>query len=383
MLPKWYPSKLFPNEGNYIASHISTISAFRKVVVAYVHSEYPNLNKRMYHEVSMEQGFEIYRCFFSRLHSPYEFVNRVVNFMRYYKAEWYLFNIIKKRYGLPVLCHVHVMNRTALFAHFIKLRYSIPFIISEHWSGYLPNQLNKLPLYKKLLSKYLINKSEMVTCVSQELKNGLITISDYSNISVIFNSVDTGIFKPMDVPRKFGKKIILHISRLDSHPKNVPGILKAAYDLWQKRRDFEMHFIGTGREEIKQKDLASKLKLLDCCVFFHGYLKQNMVAEWINKSAFLVVFSNYESQSKVILEAFACGKPVIATNTGGIPEIVGDRGLIISPGRVDELTKAMNEMLDGKSEFYSPEELMTYVQNNASLKVIGKRFSDIYTKMGL
>lgn len=60
-----------------------------------------------------------------------------------------------------------------------------------------------------------------------------------------------------------------------------------------------------------------------------------------------------------------------------------DRGLIISPGRVDELTKAMNEMLDGKSEFYSQEELMTYVQYNASLMVIGKRFSDIYTKMGL
>jgi len=238
----------------------------------------------------------------------------------------------------------------------------------------------RISFFKKFVIKYICTKSVGITCVSEALKKGLSNICAHEKIEVIFNGVDSALFNIWDTKKTDNIKIkFLHISRLDSHPKNLPGILKSIEKLFKTRQDFELHIIGEGREGEKQRNLSRELGIFEKAVFFQGYLNPVDVSNWLKKSAFLIVFSNYESQSKVILESFACGRPVIATNVGGITEMVTKkRGILISSGNEEELLNAINEMLNGGMNLFNAYELSAYSKRMAGYDVIGKQFLNMY-----
>ena len=380
MLPKWYPNKLFPNEGNYVAVHIKAISRCIPTVVLYVHSEKNESLKGSYFEVSHEYTLTIYRGYFKRFDGTLSALNKLINFYRYFKTQGLLFRHIVQEHGMPILSHVHVMLRATLFALFLKIKEGVPFVISEHWSVFLVERQDGISGIKKLLLKFIAMRARSMTCVSEALKNGLHKLTGRDDISVIYNGIDTDLFKPeASLGKAEDKTMILHVSRLDSHPKNLPGILQSIHRLRQFRQNFELHIVGEGKESESQKALAESLGLLNEVVFFHGYLDQNEVASWMRKSHFLLVFSNYESQSKVILESFSSGIPVIATDVGGIPELVSpDRGILIPPKDEMALIQAIDKMMTGWVNSFDPMELRNYAISVSSLDIVGQKFLDVY-----
>ena len=95
----------------------------------------------------------------------------------------------------------------------------------------------------------------------------------------------------------------------------------------------------------------------------------------------LPIFSNYENQPCVILEAFSCGKPVIATSVGGIPEIVTqDRGILVSKQDEIALQSAILEMLETHSN-YSESTIRAYALEHFSQEKIGQSFAEFYKSM--
>lgn len=381
MLPKWFPSKIFPNEGNYVAAQIDAISRLKPTVVLYVHSDSSQPTKGNYFEVSNELNSTVYRAYFRKYESRFIIVNRMINFYRYFKAQNDTYQLIVSKKGIPILIHVHVLLRTSFFAVYLKITQGIPFVISEHWSIFLTErQDTTIPTLKKVLIRFMCSKAKVITCVSEALKIGLEKISRRQDIHVIYNGIDTGLF---NINRGVGNENaivkMLHISRLDSYPKNIPGILSAIESLYKKRQDFEIHIIGDGIERESQIELSRKLGLYQKVVFFHGYLSPKEVSSWMNESDFLIVFSDYESQSKVILESFSCGIPVIATKVGGIPEMINtNRGILIAPRDEKVLVCAMEEMLDFKLQNFEPTELRSYAVSVSSYEVIGRKFIDAY-----
>ena len=79
---------------------------------------------------------------------------------------------------------------------------------------------------------------------------------------------------------------------------------------------------GKDREIIEQSAHDLVLKNI---VQFTGLLEGEQLVDAYNKSMFTVLFSNFENMPVVISESFACGKPVIATRTGGISEFVNEK----------------------------------------------------------
>ncbi len=378
MLPKWYPSHLNQAEGNYVERHIIAISSFSNVVVLYVHSD-SSLNSGEYLLTqSTENNYPVIRVFFKKHNRNLPFISNVIKLFRYIKAQRKGYLYIKTHYGRPHVTHVHHLTRNTFMALFLKYTIKIPFMITEHWSGFLPERRAYKGFLKRLVGQWALAQASCVTCVSSALKKGMEQDSMVGNFKIIPNVVDINIFKPIKHKLEGGKKKIIHISRLDTNVKNVPGILQAAKQLSNIRTDFEIHLVGDGVEADKQKLLAISLGLPKEMIIFHGYKTQLEVAALIGSADCLVVFSNYESQSCTMLEAFACGIPVIGTRVGGIPEFLSpERGILIDKQDINALCLAMETILNKTLKFDS-DAIRTYAENNFAQPVIGQSFEQIY-----
>lgn len=110
--------------------------------------------------------------------------------------------------------------------------------------------------------------------------------------------------------------------------------------------------VGDGPDKSEAENLANQLGIKDKTIIFTGLKEDNDLVEIYNQSVFTFLFSNYENMPVVISESFACGKPVISTNVGGIPEIVNNsNGILITPGNEEALKDAINFMLDNYTKF--------------------------------
>ena len=100
----------------------------------------------------------------------------------------------------------------------------------------------------------------------------------------------------------------------------------------------------------------------------------------MQQSSALLMFSRYENQPCVILEALCCGLPVIATKVGGIPEIINEsNGILVEPGNEIQLLNAClmlmknNDRFNGMAISQQSRELFSY-------GAVGKQFADLYKK---
>ena len=128
------------------------------------------------------------------------------------------------------------------------------------------------------------------------------------------------------------------------------------------------------------KTLASDLNL-NTNVTFHSTKTTSEVAEMIQNSDALLMFSNYENFPCVIAEAMMCGKPVISSNVNGIPEHVHDfNGMLVNPRDEKALGSAIKRFVNNEVSFES-KEIRDYAMDNFSYTEVCRKFSEIYGKV--
>jgi glycosyltransferase involved in cell wall biosynthesis len=111
--------------------------------------------------------------------------------------------------------------------------------------------------------------------------------------------------------------------------------------------------VGPASDELKQRATALGL---DNYLDWKGEVSYAEVARLMQESSAHVLFSRYENQPCVNLEAFCCGLPVIATNVGGISEVVNDsNGILVEPDSIYSLVYAMDKMIDHYEMFDGAE----------------------------
>ena len=113
-------------------------------------------------------------------------------------------------------------------------------------------------------------------------------------------------------------------------------------------------------------------------VFFKGEISYSQVANEIQESDCLILFSNIENSPCVISEALCCGVPVIATNVGGIPELVSNNNsILVAPGNTEQLKNAMIKMMEIYSSF-NKNKIAEDAQNKFNYPIIGNEFDVLY-----
>jgi len=206
-------------------------------------------------------------------------------------------------------------------------------------------------------------------------------------IMYIPNFVDTDFFKPIDSKTKIRSVlgldpndfIILFIGRLDNAHKNVKALLQVLYEFRKKGlMNIKLIIIGKGPDELMLKKYASKLKLGNA-VRFEGFVPREKLPLYYNVADIFVLPSNYEGFPIVLLEALSCGLPVIATNVGGVAEVLPQElkepGYLVPPKNIKALMEAIHKAYQNRSMLIAlSNTCRQYVTKNYSLYAVKRKF---------
>ncbi len=172
-----------------------------------------------------------------------------------------------------------------------------------------------------------------------------------SRTTVIMNGLDTGAFRPRDrdeCRRDLGfpddKKWILYVGNL-KRPKGILDLLEALTVLASARSDLRLMVVGDGEQERECKALVRERRLP---VEFIGPRPHDQVPQWMGACDVLALPSWAEGTPNVVLEAIASDRRVVASNVGGIPDIVtcADIGELVAPRDPPGLAAALARALD-------------------------------------
>ena len=151
----------------------------------------------------------------------------------------------------------------------------------------------------------------------------------------------------------------------------------------EKRREFRLKIAGEGSLRPELEKLSEKLGLKEQ-IDFVGRLDNRKMPEFLNSVDVLMNPSHFESFGVSILEASACEIPVIATEVGGIPEVLRNHetGLLVPPNRPDQLAVAMAELYENpKLRLSLGKNGREFVANCYSMNSCTERLINLYKKI--
>lgn len=376
-LPRWFPLPNDPLWGSFVLNHALAIQPHINVFVIYTDStnDPAQAGVPQFAEV---QGVPVLYLFYRQCNI--RGIGLLVNALRmllcWHKA--WKFGVI--RWGMPHLNHVHVLTRLGIFALIVKWRYGIQYVITEHWSRYLPMNLFYKGFLRKIATRIVVRNAQAVMPVSHHLRRALERFSlKNPNYKVVPNVVDTDVFVPLVQPNRSRPFTFIHVSAFDERAKNTLGIIRVVARLAQEHPGFIMKMIGDGAGRADAEKLAEALFPAGDVIRFQGVLTPAEVADNMADSDMLVLFSNYENLPVVILEAFSCGVPVLATKVGGVPEIVNQsNGVLVDAGDEEALFQAMSEVLVNGIFSFNPKEIRRFAVENFSIQAVGSSILQIY-----
>lgn len=227
----------------------------------------------------------------------------------------------------------------------------IPAVISLRGSdvpGYDPfnKKVEIIHSLIKPLTQRIWSRADAVVALSGALADlARNTVPDI-NYAVVPNGVDEGHFSPPAVRRPASKLRLVTVARLLER-KGIHVILEACAN--PQPLPIELTIIGTGQYQERLQALARDLRIEDR-VRFVGYVLNQDLPKYFRKADAFVLPSETESFGLVFAEAMSCGLPVLASNVGGIPEVVrhGVDGLLCEPTRADLLRGNIERFLNDR-----------------------------------
>jgi glycosyltransferase involved in cell wall biosynthesis len=256
---------------------------------------------------------------------------------------------------------------------------SAKLFITEHWSGYYPEDGSYKGFLMKVYTQKIVAKAKAIFVISDKLKNAMQSHNLVGNYELINNVVDTSVFKPLLTENNITEGLqILHVSSLVDKEKNISGIIKIAELLKQKNFQFNITIIGDNVDEInKHKELAYK-NLIKLEINFVGYKTPTEISNYMNKADVFLLFSNYEGMPVVLLEAMACGLPVITTNVGQVNQMITPAmGIVLNSNNINECVEKL--CIFKRSDFLNSELMHQEIEKLYSYESLCKTLTKFYT----
>lgn len=289
----------------------------------------------------------------------------------------YSFQLIHVHYALP-------LSIAALLARQISNQEQLKIVTTIHGTD-ISTWGRDAAMHP--LIRYSLDKSDAVTAVSHSLRRDAANLLGFAEtqISVIYNFVDTERYRriPKGGMRRElapqGERIIMHISNFRP-VKRVPDLIRAFAVLVKEKRDLILVLVGEGTEKdlvqhmVQEMGLASRVRLLGT------HLDP---APLLASADLLVLPSATESFGLVALEAMACAVPVVATRTGGLPEVVkhGETGLLVPVQDWQALAEAIGRLLDDHSLYRHISAAAQRRAEDFDVKSIIPRYEELYQEI--
>ncbi len=220
--------------------------------------------------------------------------------------------------------------------------YKARFFFKVHGSDI--NQLAQIPARAKQIRR-ASQRAIGILSVSQALAKEMVNLGIAPNkISVIYNGVDHQKFG-VDSERPYSKPYVLYVGNLKTD-KGVMELYQGFAQVAASQSQLQLVYAGTGpmkaliEQQAKRDGLSQRVNWL-------GSVAHDDLPAWISHAQLLALPSYAEGVPNVVLEAMACGTPVLATRVGGIPEVVNEAvcGVLIEPKRANAVADGIETML--------------------------------------
>jgi teichuronic acid biosynthesis glycosyltransferase TuaC len=202
-------------------------------------------------------------------------------------------------------------------------------------------------------TRTVLREVDALLTVSDDLRRKAVSMgAPPERAHAVINGCDLSVFHPgdrLEARQKLGidpaADAVVYIGRMDVK-KGLRELVEAAVALGPQRPGLQVYLVGEGPDRgliesaIQASNAASYIHVLPACSF-------DKVAVWMAAANLVTLPSYMEGCPNVVLEALACGRPVVATNVGGIPEIMNDEcGRLVPPRAPAELAAALASVLD-------------------------------------
>ena len=229
------------------------------------------------------------------------------------------------------------------------------------------------------MQKNVVQQLNHVITVSHQSQRDIAAAFDRpaENIKVIPNGVDASIFKPLDTIARTPFRLITTASS-DQPLKGLSVLLRALAPLRNEFPELQLIVIGKLKENGETQKELEALNLQDAVQFRSGISNQQLVEEYAQASI-AIVPSLYEGFGLPAAEAMACAVPLICSDGGALPEVVGDAARLVRAGNVDDLHTALHELLnDDKMREQLGAQGRTHILQQLSWDCVGKKMERYY-----
>lgn len=259
--------------------------------------------------------------------------------------------------------------------------YATMLLAKKHGKKYLlrvhGSDINDLAFRKNIRKKVsaVLDNASAIISPSEALKEKMLELNiSEKKIHVIYSGIDKNKFyyqNKQQSSKQLGleasKKRVLYIGNF-KQAKGVLDLLEAVKLMKDETEDFEVLFIGKGEDQqrmqayIKNHELEPFVKII-------GPVDHHLLNPWINSSDCVCLPSYAEGLPNVLLEALACNTNIVATNVGGIPEIIKNAPeYLLEPGDIGELKNKLSGILSGKIAATKPAiSIKTYKEIAAQI----------------
>ena len=368
-ISSWFPNKLEPTNGNFVQRHAEAAALFNQVEILHVVGDFNQKEKFLFDD-KIINNLRTLIVYYRNSN------NLLLNFTRRMSAYKQGF----AQLSMPEIVHANVLHNSMLFAVYLKKKYKIPFVVSEHWSAFRKEAYNQTSVHIKYFARRIGNQAAYILPVSENLKNGLQYFGIKANYKIVPNAVDTDLFFFQNSSTSVFT--FLHLSNLIPL-KNAEKILLVSLKLLESGYKFKVKIGGDGSLEVIEnlKKIANNSQLRSEIEIF-GMQTLPEVANKMRAADCFILFSDNENQPCVIAEAFASGIFVISTNVGGISEFFPKEfGILIDKPKCKLLEDAMIEILEKNKSVGQQEEMVNYARNIFSKEKIGFQFTEIYNQI--
>jgi len=386
VIPSWYPSEQYPSTGIFFREQSRLLATHRpnwNVGISLWGSHEPKLWLKAYAPLG---GFIKYnskppiRKYENQLeYNCVEFFTPAFTWTRKFRngnirgiiaANRQNFERFTTHFGRPDVIHAHVSYPAGAIARALSEAYQVPYVITEHMSPF-PMASFKKDIQKTVLPP--LRAAGQVLAVSQALIKRL---SEFGvRADRISNFLDDRFFTPGSA--QTGRFTLVAVGRLEAQ-KNYEALLESIAHVQKAGVDFVLKVIGTGSREKHLRNQCSQLHL-DGNVEWMGECNQNEVRQALRSANLVVNTSRHENQPVAILEAMACGVPVLTFDWDGADELVfGDAGEVLPP---DPILLAEKVKTFVQKNPYDPQKVRATFEDHFGTAAQVQRLEQYYQRL--
>jgi glycosyltransferase involved in cell wall biosynthesis len=293
--------------------------------------------------LSLTDSIEYFSTLTGGFPEPYTFGRRLVRHFKINKPHYDIihdnqslcYGVLKlQQLGYPVLTTIHHPITSDLEIALSQTKTWSMRLLIKRWHSFLRMQKQVVPRLRHIVTVSRAAQQDIAEAFN----------IDQESIDVVHNGIDTELFKPLhNIIRK--PFTIMTTASADAPLKGINYLLEAIAIVKSTHPEIELCLIGNLKQDGDSAKLIKSLNI-ENRINIHSQVTTDKMVQLYAQACMVVVPSIYEGFGLPAAEAMACGLPVISTNGGALPEVIGDCGIIVPTRNKEAIAAAIVDLLD-------------------------------------